>query len=460
MARAGAAACAPKSIGACERFFVRCAVASAILLAGDASGAGQASVVGVPARRQRRRTSDATATATLSTIKPHGADALAPLHVDDQAKRAELLSEAEALPSLLLSSAAAANAVMLGAGYFTPLRGYMGRDDALSVAESMRTVDGLFWPVPMLNLCAQAPTVSPGERLALRDPNVEGAPALAIQTVEAVESFSPEELQRMAESVFGVRDPAHPGVATFLSLGRHAVAGPIEVLNHSYFARDFPDTFRTAPQIRAAIAELGWQRVVAFQTRNPMHRAHEALCKMAQGAVGADGVLIHMLLGRLKPGDIPAAVRDEAIRKMVEIYFPPRSVLIAGYGFDMMYAGPREALLHAVFRQNCGCSHLIVGRDHAGVGDYYGPFDAQTIFDQLPEGTLEIDIFRADHTAYSRKLDRVVMMRDVDDHGPEDFVLLSGTKVREMLAAGEPLPESFARPEVASVLMAHYRSMA
>jgi sulfate adenylyltransferase len=189
-----------------------------------------------------------------------------------------------------------------------------------------------------------------------------------------------------------------------------------------------------------------------------MHRAHEELCKMAQAAVDADGILIHMLLGQLKPGDIPADVRDAAIRTMVDQYFPANSVIVAGYGFDMLYAGPREAVLHAVFRQNAGCTHLIVGRDHAGVGDYYGAFDAQTIFgDQVPDGALDIQIFEADHTAYSRKLDRVVMMRDVPDHEPQDFVLLSGTRVREMLSAGEALPPEFARPEVAQILMQHYQ---
>ena len=179
---------------------------------------------------------------------------------------------------------------------------------------------------------------------------------------------------------------------------------------------------------------------------------------MAQDAVDADGILIHMLLGQLKPGDIPADVRDAAIRTMVDQYFPANSVIVAGYGFDMLYAGPREAVLHAVFRQNAGCTHLIVGRDHAGVGDYYGAFDAQTIFgDQVPDGALDIQIFEADHTAYSRKLDRVVMMRDVPDHEPQDFVLLSGTRVREMLSAGEALPPEFARPEVAQILMQHYQ---
>jgi sulfate adenylyltransferase len=190
-----------------------------------------------------------------------------------------------------------------------------------------------------------------------------------------------------------------------------------------------------------------------------MHRAHEELCRMAMEDLHADGILIHMLLGKLKPGDIPADVRDASIRKMVEVYFPPNTVMITGYGFDMLYAGPREAVLHALFRQNCGCSHLIVGRDHAGVGDYYGGFDAQTIFDEeVPDGALEIEIYRADHTAYSRKLDRVVMMRDAPDHAKEDFVLLSGTAVREMLGKGIAPPPEFSRPEVAQILMDYYRS--
>lgn len=181
---------------------------------------------------------------------------------------------------------------------------------------------------------------------------------------------------------------------------------------------------------------------------------------MAQTATNADGVLIHMLLGKLKEGDIPAPVRDASIRKMVELYFPPNTVMVTGYGFDMLYAGPREAVLHAVFRQNAGCTHFIIGRDHAGVGDYYGAFDAQTIFDQeVPKGALQIEIFKADHTAFSRKLGRVVMMRDAPDHAPEDFVMLSGTKVRTMLGAGQPLPEEFARPEVAAILMQYYQSL-
>jgi sulfate adenylyltransferase len=335
----------------------------------------------------------------------------------------------------------------------------MNLTDALSVAEKMQTVDGLFFPVPIVNLTKESGVTS-GSRIALRDPNVEGHPVLAVMEVEAVEEVSPEQLAFMTGKIFGTQDPEHPGVATFNDLGSTMVSGPIQVLNFSYFQADFPDTFRTAVEIRNEIRERGWNKVVAFQTRNPMHRAHEELCRMAMEDLGADGILIHMLLGQLKPGDIPADVRDAAIRTMVELYFPPNTVMITGYGFDMLYAGPREAVLHAVFRQNCGCTHLIVGRDHAGVGDYYGGFDAQTIFDeQVPEGALELEIYKADHTAYSKKLNRVVMMRDAPDHTKDDFVLLSGTAVREMLGKGIAPPPEFSRPEVAKILSDYYQSL-
>jgi sulfate adenylyltransferase len=392
-------------------------------------------------------------------IKPHGSDELNPLFVYDVEQRHALVAEAETLPSILLNSAAAANAVMLGGGYFNPLTGYMNLADALSVAEKMHTVDGLFFPVPVVNMTNET-GVEAGSRIALRDPNVEGNPVLAVMDVEAVEAVSDEQISYMAEKIFRTLDENHPGVATFSGLGRTLLSGPIQVLSFSYFQADFPDTFRTAVEIRNEIAEHGWEKVVAFQTRNPMHRAHEELCRMAMEQLDADGVLIHMLLGKLKPGDIPADVRDASIRKMVEVYFPPNTVMVTGYGFDMLYAGPREAVLHAVFRQNCGCSHLIVGRDHAGVGDYYGGFDAQTIFDEeVPDGALELQIFSADHTAYSKKLNKVVMMRDVPDHTKDDFVLLSGTAVREMLGKGIAPPPEFSRPEVAKILSDYYQSL-
>lgn len=394
-------------------------------------------------------------------IKPHGSEQLIPLFIDDAAERTALEKEAEQLPSLLLNSAAAANAVMLGAGYFSPLPGYMDIADAMSVAENMQTADGFFWPVPVINRTDDISAIEGADRIALRDPALEGNPVLAIQNISAIETLTDDQLMLMTEKVFASQSEQHPGVATFLGLGRYVISGPVQVLNYSYFEKDFPATFRTAVQIREAIKANGWEKVVAFQTRNPMHRAHEELCKMALEAVDADGILIHMLLGKLKPGDIPADVRDAAIRKMVEVYFPENTVMITGYGFDMLYAGPREAALHAVFRQNAGCTHLIVGRDHAGVGDYYGPFDAQSIFDdEIPDDALQIEIFKADHTAYSKKLNKVVMMRDVPDHAMEDFVILSGTKVREMLAAGQELPGEFARPEVARILMEYYQKEA
>jgi len=394
-------------------------------------------------------------------IQPHGSETLNPLFVYDVNEHHELSREAESLPGLLVNSAAAANAVMLGAGYFNPLSGYMNLTDILSVAEKLRTASGLFWPVPIVNRNDEIAGIKDKRRIALRDPNVPGAPVIAVQDVHDIEAISADQLRDVTQAVFRTMDMNHPGVVTFMNLGRYLISGPIRVLNFSYFQQDFPDTFRTAVEIRNEIAERGWKKVVAFQTRNPMHRAHEELCKMAQEATKSDGVLIHMLLGKLKAGDIPAPVRDAAIRKMVELYFPPNSVMVTGYGFDMLYAGPREAVLHAVFRQNAGCDYLIVGRDHAGVGSYYGPFDAQMIFDtDVRNNALKIQIFRADNTAYSKKLGRVVMKRDAPDHQPEDFVELSGTKVREMLAAGQSLPTEFARPEVAAILSKYYQAEA
>ena len=394
----------------------------------------------------------------MSLITPHGAASLTPLIATGE-RLAALETESASLPSITVSSAAAANAVMLGAGYFTPLQGFMNRADALSVATDLKTDNGVFWPVPVLNMVERFDG-NVGDRIALRDPNGEGAPVIAVMDVTGIECLSDDDMSLMTREVFGTEDPNHPGVATFNAQGQVLLSGPIEVLNFSYFQSEFPGTFRTAMEIREEIESRGWNRVVAFQTRNPMHRAHEELCRMAMSDLNADGILIHMLLGKLKAGDIPADVRDDSIRTMVDHYFPENTVMVTGYGYDMLYAGPREAVLHAVFRQNAGCTELIVGRDHAGVGDYYGGFDAQTIFDErVPNGALEIDIYRADHTAYSKKLDRVVMMKDAPDHSKEDFVLLSGTAVREMLGQGIAPPPEFSRPEVAKILMDYYQSL-
>jgi len=393
-------------------------------------------------------------------IKPVGSDKLQPLFVYEPDRHDALCREAEGLPSILLSSQGAANAVMMGAGYFSPLRGFMSLADALGAAQRMTLTDGSFFPVPVLCLVESTAAIGDARRIALRDPNVEGNPVLAVMDVDAIEAVSDEQMQLMTEQVYRTTDTGHPGVAAFNAQGKIALSGAIEVLNFSYFITDFPDTFRTAVEIRNEIMERGWQKVVAFQTRNPMHLAHEELCHMAMQRLGCDGLVIHMLLGKLKPGDIPAPVRDAAIRKMVEQYFPPNSAMVTGYGFDMLYAGPREAVLHAYFRQNMGATHFIIGRDHAGLGDYYGAFDAQAIFDdEVPSGALEIEIFKADHTAWSKRLNKVVMMREAPDHSKDDFILLSGTKVREMLGRGEAPPKEFSRPEVAQILIDYYQSI-
>ncbi len=392
-------------------------------------------------------------------IKPVGSDELQPRFVYDTEEHAKLVKEAESLPSVIISSQAAGNAVMMGAGYFNPLKGFMNVADAMGAAETMTLTDGSFFPVPVLCLLESADAIGDAKRIALRDPNMDGNPVLAVMDVENIETVTADQMAVMTDKVYRTSDAEHPGVAAFNGQGNVAVSGPIHVLHFSYFIDEFPDTFRTAVEIRNEIAERGWKKIVAFQTRNPMHLAHEELCHMAMERLGCDGLVIHMLLGKLKPGDIPAPVRDAAIRKMVEVYFPANSAMVTGYGFDMLYAGPREAVLHAYFRQNMGATHFIIGRDHAGVGDYYGAFDAQTIFtDEVPAGALDIEIFNADHTAWSKKLNKVVMMCEAPDHEKEDFVLLSGTKVREMLANGEAPPKEFSRPEVAEILIKHYQS--
>ena len=394
-------------------------------------------------------------------IKPYNSDVLQPLHVQNQTQRKILLDQAQRIPSIVVSSAAAANAVMLGGGYFTPLKGYMGLADVLSVSKHMRLTSELFWPTPVVNMVRDdslTEEIKSAKKIALRDPNVEGCPVIAVQSVDKIEAITDQQVGKVVEQVYGTTDSRHPGVEAFSAAGNTLISGDIEVLNYSYFETEFPDTFRTAVEIRNEIKQRNWETVIAFQTRNPMHRAHEELCRMAQKELNADGILVHMLLGKLKEGDIPADIRNDSIRKMVELYFPENTVMVTGYGFDMLYAGPREALLHAIFRQNTGCTHLIIGRDHAGVGDYYGAFDAQNIFDRIPEGTLQIEIFRGDHTVWCFKCEEVMMMRDCP-HDKGDYLLLSGTRVREILSEGKELPPEFSRPEVAKILSEYYQTL-
>jgi len=391
-------------------------------------------------------------------IKPHGSDSLNALYVADEKKRTQLLKEAEGLPKLLVCSQAAANAVMMGSGYFNPLTGYMNLKDSLAVAESMKTTGGLFWPVPIVNVVEDASTIKGAKRIALLDPNVDGNPVLAIQDVESIDEATDAQMKLMAEKVYGTTSMEHPGAKNFLSVGKVFVAGPIQVLNYSYFGTEFPETFRTAVQIREMIKKNGWRKVVAFQTRNPMHRAHEALVKIAMERTGADGSVIHMLLGKLKAGDIPAEVRVNCINTLVENYFVKERVVTGGYPLDMRYGGPREGLLHGVFRQNFGCTHMIIGRDHAGVGDYYGPFDAQDAYHNLWEGALECKMLPIDWTFYCHKCDGMASMKTCP-HSREDRVMLSGTALRKALSEGGDVPSEFSRKEVLDILREYYSGL-
>ena len=387
-------------------------------------------------------------------IKPYGSDELLTPFNEIGLN----LADVEQIPKFLLNDSAIANVVMLGSGYFNPLQGFMNKTEALSVCDEFRTLNGLFWPIPVLNITREMPDFKIGEKVALLDSSQDHNPCIAIMNISDVEFLSDQDLNYFCMRIFGTNDCNHPGVNKFKKLGNYLVSGSIEVSQLSTFPMDHPDTFRTASQLREIITDLGWRKIVAFQTRNPMHRAHEEVCRIACERINADGLIIHMLLGKLKEGDIPAKTRDECIRTMVASYFHDLPVLISGYGFDMLYAGPREALLHAIVRQNLGATHLIIGRDHAGIGNFYGEFEAQEIFDEWHDvSELQIKIFKADHAAYSKKLEKVVMLNEVDNHKAVDFVTLSGTKLRELLANGQRPPAEVVRPEVAEILIDFYK---
>jgi sulfate adenylyltransferase len=387
-------------------------------------------------------------------IKPYGSDELLTPFNEIGVN----LADVEQIPKFLLNDSAIANVVMLGSGYFNPLQGFMNKTEALSVCDEFRTLNGLFWPIPVLNITREMPDFKIGEKVALLDSSQDHNPCIAIMNISDVEFLSDQDLNYFCMRIFGTNDCNHPGVNKFKKLGNYLVSGSIEVSQLSTFPMDHPDTFRTASQLREIVTDLGWLKIVAFQTRNPMHRAHEEVCRIACERINADGLIIHMLLGKLKEGDIPAKTRDECIRTMVASYFHDLPVLISGYGFDMLYAGPREALLHAIVRQNLGATHLIIGRDHAGIGNFYGEFEAQEIFDEWHDvSELQIQIFKADHAAYSKKLEKVVMLNEVDNHKAVDFVTLSGTKLRELLANGQLPPAEVVRPEVAEILIDFYK---
>ena len=383
-------------------------------------------------------------------VKPHGGGALKPLLLEGDALSAER-ARAATLPQIAMSSREAGDVVMLGIGGFTPLDGFMSKADWLGVCDDMQTASGLFWPIPITLSTSTdiASTLSAGAEVAL---TFEGE---VLATMRVDECYSIDKAHE-CETVFKTTDAEHPGVKMVMEQGEINLAGPVKVLSQGGFPERYGTLFSTPAETRAQFEEMGWSRVAAFQTRNPMHRSHEYLAKVAIEV--CDGVLIHSLLGNLKPGDIPADVRAAAIDNLIQNYFVDGTVVQAGYPLDMRYAGPREALLHAVFRQNYGCSHLIVGRDHAGVGDYYGPFDAHEIFDQIPTGALETEALKLDWTFWCFRCGGMASMRTCP-HDGNDRLLLSGTKLRKMLSEGEEVPPEFSHPEVLAVLREYYAGL-
>ncbi|MDH4134661.1 MAG: sulfate adenylyltransferase [Gammaproteobacteria bacterium] len=385
-------------------------------------------------------------------VNPHGSDKLKPLLLEGAAL-AEEKKRAATLTQIKMTSRETGDVIMMGIGGFTPLTGFMTKADWQGVCDGMKMANGLFWPIP-ITLSTDKATASnfkEGQEIALADR--ESGEIMA--TMKITEKYSIDKAHECMQ-VYKTTDLEHPGVKMVMEQSEVNLAGPIKVLSTGSFKEEYGDQFMTPAETRAAFEKLGWTKIAAFQTRNPMHRSHEYLAKIAIETM--DGVLIHSLLGALKPGDIPAEVRSEAIEVLVKNYFAPNTVIQAGYPLDMRYAGPREALLHALFRQNYGCSHLIVGRDHAGVGDYYGPFDAQKIFDEIPKGSLETVNMNIDWTFWCNKCGGMASQRTCP-HTKDDRILLSGTKVRAMLSEGKDLPVEFSRPEVAKVLQKYYAGL-
>ena len=388
----------------------------------------------------------------MALVNPHGGGDLMPLLLQGAELKAEQ-TRAAALPKVRVSSREKGDIIMLGIGGFTPLEGFMTHTDWQGVCDGMKMANGLFWPIPITLSTdkATAGSVSTGSDIALVDPD-DGS---ILATMKVTEKYTIDKAHECA-MVYKTTDLEHPGVKMVMEQGDVNLAGPIKVLSTGGFTEKYGEQFMTPAQTRALFTEMGWSKIAAFQTRNPMHRSHEYLAKVAIET--CDGVLVHSLLGALKPGDIPADVRTKAIGTLMEKYFVKKTVVQAGYPLDMRYAGPREALLHALFRQNYGCSHLIVGRDHAGVGSYYGPFDAHHIFDHLPKGSLETVALKIDWTFWCYKCGGMASARTCP-HADEDHLLLSGTKLRKMLSEGGDVPAEFSRPEVLEVLREYYAGL-
>jgi sulfate adenylyltransferase len=382
-------------------------------------------------------------------VRPHGSLELKPLLLQGAALQAEA-ARARSLPQVRVSSRERGDLIMLGIGGFTPLDGFMTHADWQGVCDGMRTASGLFWPIPITLSTDQATAdgLAVGQEIALVDP--EDGHCLATMRVD--EKYGIDKAHECA-SVFKTTDVAHPGVKMVMEQPPVNLAGPVKVLSQGGFPEKYGELYKTPAQTRQLFESRGWSRVAAFQTRNPMHRSHEYLAKVAIEV--CDGVMVHSLLGALKPGDIPAEVRTRAIAALAANYFVPSTIVQSGYPLDMRYAGPREAVLHALFRQNYGCSHLIVGRDHAGVGSYYGPFDAHRIFDQIPKDALQTQALRIDVSFWCYKCGGMASGRTCP-HDDTDRLQVSGTQLRKWLSEGTPVPPEFSRPEVLEVLRAYY----
>ncbi|WP_298136549.1 sulfate adenylyltransferase [Acidiferrobacter sp.] len=385
-------------------------------------------------------------------VRPHGSAALKPLLLTGKAATTEK-ERAKGLPALPMTSREVGDVIMMGIGGFTPLSGFMGQADWRGVCDDMRLSNGVFWPIP-ITLSADEATASKlaiGSDVALVDSETQEIMA----TMTVAEKYQIDKAHE-CQTVYKTTDLAHPGVKMVMEQKAVNIAGPVKALSQGDFPTKYAGTYMTPAETRALFESKGWSTVAAFQTRNPMHRSHEYLAKIAVEI--CDGVLIHSLLGKLKPGDIPAEVRSKAIAKLIEVAFVKDTVVQSGYPLDMRYAGPREALLHALFRQNYGCSHLIVGRDHAGVGDYYGPFDAHKIFDEIPAGALETKPLKIDWTFWCYKCGGMASTRTCP-HTEKDRLLLSGTKLRKALSEGQDVPAEFSRPEVLAILRDYYANL-
>jgi sulfate adenylyltransferase len=357
--------------------------------------------------------------------------------------------KADSLPKVYCSSREFGDVIMLGIGGFTPLDGFMNKDNWQSVCDNMVMTNGIFWPIP-ITLSSDDEAINVGDEISIvYEKNNE-----IIATMVISEKYAIDKIHE-CNKVFKTTDAEHPGVALVMAQGKYNLAGKIKVLSNGGFPSKYGDLYMTPSETRAYFDEKGWSSIAAFQTRNPMHRSHEYLAKIAIEI--CDGVMIHSTLGELKPGDIPAEVRSKAISALLENYFVDNTVLQSGYPLDMRYAGPREALLHALFRQNYGCSHLIVGRDHAGVGDFYGPFDAHNIFDEIQNGLITQPL-KIDWTFWCNKCAGMSSMKTCP-HGHEDRLLLSGSKLRQLLSEDLDVPDNFSRPEVLEILRQYYAGL-